>query len=62
MEKELSSYSLARFGHSATKFGHWLFVFGGCGGESYVNEVNLLNLGKFILLFILSLSLSLSLC
>ncbi len=44
VEKELVSSPIARFGHTATKVGHWLFVFGGCGGEDYLNDLLLLNL------------------
>jgi hypothetical protein len=45
-EKGLDSSSVARFGHSTTKVGHWLFVLGGSTGEGrQANDLNLLNLG-----------------
>ncbi|KAL6066868.1 hypothetical protein QOT17_009230 [Balamuthia mandrillaris] len=43
--KELATSPFpGRFGHSATKIGSWLFVFGGCTGQTYINELSLLNL------------------
>ncbi len=46
-QAQASAYGLPGYGYSATKVGHWLFIFGGSRERATTptNHLNLLNLG-----------------